>query len=327
MKFSIVTPAAAHVRSGNHNTAARWAKLLRELGHRVKVEREWSVDDAELLIALHARKSHSSIARFAAAYPERPLIVALTGTDLYRDIDSDAEAQKSLQLATRLIVLHELGASALPAPLRSKVHVVYQSARKVPRPSQLASCFEVLVSGHLREEKDPFRAAAALRFLPPESRIRVTHIGAALSREYAAEARRWMAREPRYTWAGEVPQWRALRLLARSRILVVSSRMEGGANVVSEALANRIPVVASRIPGNVGMLGAQYRGYYPVGNERALAALLSRAETDRMFHRLLTRLCAARAYLTDPEHEQQALANAVSAAVAARLTAPLTKAA
>ena len=262
MNIAIVTPASAHSRSGNRNTAARWAKLLRELGHRVTVEVDWDGRDTDVMIALHAAKSHASIARFAERAPPRPLIVALTGTDLYRDIAVSAEAQKSLALATRLIVLQELGAAALEPPYRSKVHVVYQSARKVPRPPHLASCFEVLVSGHLRPEKDPFRAAAALRHVPPESRLRVTHIGAALTRKMAAEAKAWSARESRYTWMGEVPQGRALRMLARSRILVVSSKLEGGANVISEALANRVPVIASRIPGNVGMLGTQYRGYY-----------------------------------------------------------------
>src|SRR5581483_1901144 len=154
MKVSIVTPASAHARSGNHNTAARWAHLLRELGHRVVVEREWRGQECDAMIALHAKKSHSSIARFAAAFPERPLIVALTGTDLYRDIHSDASAQASLSIATRLIVLQELGGAAVPAAHRHKVDVVYQSARKVARPPHLASCFEVIVSGHLREEKD-----------------------------------------------------------------------------------------------------------------------------------------------------------------------------
>lgn len=327
MRIAIITPAAAHARSGNRNTASRWAKLLRELGHRVTVERDWSGGDADVMIALHAKKSHGSIARFAGRAAGRPLIVALTGTDLYRDILSDDDARDSLRLATRFIVLQELGAAALAAPLRPKVHVVYQSARKVPRQPHLASCFEVLVSGHLRIEKDPFRAAAALRHLSPESRIRVTHIGAALSREMAAEARTWMAREPRYTWLGEVPHWRSLRMLARSRLLVMSSRLEGGANVVSEALVNGVPVVASRIPGNVGMLGAKYPGYYASGDERALAQLLARAETDRVYYRLLARLCSARAELIDPRREQQALAEAIDSAVAAAVSAPLTKAA
>ena len=322
VKISIVTPAAMHARSGNRTTAARWSRLLRELGHEVVVEQQWRGGDADIMIALHARKSHESIARFSTTFPGRPLIVALTGTDLYRDIDADRDAQESLALATRLIVLQELGVKALPTALRGKARVVYQSARAVPRPARLASCFEVSVSGHLRDEKDPFRTAAALRFLPPESRIRVTHFGAALSREFAREARGWMARERRYLWLGEVAQWRALRLLGRSRVTVVSSRMEGGANVVSEAFANRVPVLASRIPGNVGMLGARYPGYFATADAQGLARLLTRAESDRSYYQLLVRACAARAELTDPERERGALAALLGDALGTRAARP-----
>jgi putative glycosyltransferase (TIGR04348 family) len=318
LRISIITPAAMHARNGNRNTATRWARLLRALGHRVSVEREWSGTPADLMIALHARRSHSSIERYAKSFPERPLVVVLTGTDLYRDIRTDPDAKRSLALARRLVVLQDCGVKELAAPLRAKTRVVYQSARAVPRQAPLASCFEVVVSGHLREEKDPFRAAAALAHLPSESRIRVTHIGAAMSAGMSVEARAWMTREARYRWLGEVPRWRALRLLARSRVMVLSSRMEGGANVVSEALALGVPVIASRIPGNVGMLGARYAGYYPVCDERSLAHMLHRAERDDAYYRALRRSCAARAFLVAPEREQAALGKLITEAAAAR---------
>ena len=282
--------------------------MLRALGHTVVVEQRWSGDASDLMIALHARRSHDSIRRFRAAHPQRPLVVALTGTDLYRDIESNPDAQASLEMATRLVVLQELGAKALPRTLRRKVSVVYQSAPAVTAPKALVSCFEVVVSGHLREEKDPFRAAAALALLPTASRIRVTHIGGALSREMEAQARGWMRREPRYRWLGELPRARALRVLARGRAMVISSRMEGGANVVSEALVAGVPVLASRIAGNVGMLGARYPAYFPVGDERALARLLARFESDAVYRERLRRACAARAARVTPARESAALA-------------------
>lgn len=307
MKIALVTPAGARSRYGNRTTAARWAGLLRGLGHEVRVEVTWSGIRVDAMIALHARRSHDSVRRFALTFPDQPLIVALTGTDLYRDIRFDAAAQDSLRLATRLVVLQDMGPCELAARLRAKTRIIYQSARPVHRLAPLKRCFEVCVSGHLRDEKDPFRTAAALRFLPAASRLRVTHIGGAMSPQMADEAREWMAREPRYRWLGELPHWKALKLLARSRVMVISSRMEGGANVVTEALTAGVPAIASRIPGNIGMLGADYAGYYTLEDEGALAELLWRAESDPGYYRLLKRQCAARRRLVTPRHETAAL--------------------
>ena len=307
MKIALVTPARPAAHSGNRNTAVRWARMLRGLGHAVSVQMSWDGRPADLMIALHARRSADSIARFAGAYPSRPLVLALTGTDLYRDIRSAAAARRSLRLATRMIVLQRMGLAELVPALRKKTRVIYQSTRAVRPQPALKTCFEVCISGHLREEKDPFRLAAALNYLPPQSRIRVTHLGAAMSRAMAVAARGWMAREPRYRWLGELPHWLALRRLARSRLMVISSRMEGGANVVTEALAAGVPVIASRIPGNLGMLGSGYRGYYPPGDERRLAALLWRAESDAGFYRLLRRQCSARRSLISPRREKHGL--------------------
>lgn len=307
MRITIVTPAGARSRYGNRNTAARWAQLLRELGHRVSVEIVWNGAAADMMIALHARRSHDSILRFARQHPGLPLIVALTGTDLYRDIRSSAQARESMQLATRMIVLQDMGLEELAPQMRRKTRVIYQSTRPIRRQPPLQSCFEISVSGHLREEKDPFRAAAALAFLPAQSRIRLTHIGGARTPEMAAAARKWADTAPRYRWLGERSHGEALRLLVRSRLMVISSIMEGGANVVSEALAAGVPVIASKIPGNIGMLGAGYAGYFPPGDEQALARLMWRAESDAVFYRRLKAQCRARKPLVNPRREKHGL--------------------
>ncbi len=307
MKISLVTPAGAGSRSGNRTTADRWARFLRELGHEVLVEEAWGGERTDLMIALHTRRSHPSISRYAAVHPDRPLVVVLTGTDLYRDIRFDQNAQDSLRLATRVVVLQEAGLAELEPRHRAKARVIYQSADPISPQPKAKTSFDVCVVGNLRAEKDPFRCALAARSLPSTSRIRITHAGKAQSEEFAGRARALASAEPRYRWLGEVPRWRVRRLLSRAHLLVQSSVMEGGANAVAEALAAGVPVIASRIAGNVGMLGEDYPGYYPVGDERALALLLERTETDAAFRELLGARCAARRPLTLPEREREAL--------------------
>ncbi|QIN83584.1 TIGR04348 family glycosyltransferase [Rubrobacter tropicus] len=311
MKISLVTPAGAGSRSGNRATAERWARFLRQEGHEVLVEVAWGGEVSDLMIALHTRRSRHSIKRYAAAHPDHPLIVVLTGTDLYRDIRVDEGARESLGLATRVVVLQEAGLAELEPHHRAKARVIYQSAEPIRPQPRAKTFFDVCVVGNLRAEKDPFRCALAARLLPPASRVRITHVGKAHSEEFADRAAALASSEPRYRWLGEVPRWRVRRLLSRVHLLVQSSIMEGGANAVAEALAAGVPVIASRIAGNVGMLGEDYPGYYPVGDESALALLLERTETDVAFHELLEARCAARRPLTLPERERGALGGLV----------------
>jgi putative glycosyltransferase (TIGR04348 family) len=308
MRIAIVTPAGKQSKSGNRNTAVRWAGFLRGQGHRVSVEVDWDGRAADLMIALHARKSHASIRSFVDAYPDRPLVLALTGTDLYRDIRTDSEAQWSMQVADRMIVLQDMGLKELTPTMRRKTRVIYQSAQPMTRQPPLVSCFEVCVIGHLREEKDPFRCALALAHVDDGSRIRVTQLGRAMSEDMERQARALMESEPRYRWLGEVPHWRARRVLARSRLMVISSRMEGGANVVCEALACGVPVIASKVSGNVGMLGRDYAGYYPLGDTAALARLLDRTERDAAFLKKLAAQCRTRRPLVSAARERAGLA-------------------
>jgi putative glycosyltransferase (TIGR04348 family) len=259
------------------------------------------------MVALHARRSADSIERFHRKHPDAPLIVVLTGTDLYSDINTSNAARKSLEFASRLILLQPLGIKELPRHVRRKSRVIYQSLERPPKkvPS-LKRLFEICVLGHLRPVKDPFRAAMAVRSLPLSSCIRVIHLGAALTHAMAVRARMEMQRNPRYRWLGEVPRAKTLRILARSRLLVLTSRLEGGANVVSEALAAGVPIVSSRIAGSVGILGSDYPGYFPVGDTRALAAMLGRAECDRRFYRSLKDHCRRQARLVTPARERRA---------------------
>ena len=309
-RIVIVTPAAAGARSGNRHTALRWASLLRGAGHRVRVVAQWQGEPCDTLVALHARRSHGSIVRFRQERPGKRLVVVLTGTDLYRDLPGSADARQSLQLADRVVVLQEAALRELGDAIRRKARVVYQSADPKLRHAPPDGRFRVAVIGHLRGEKDPMRTALALEHLRAEQ-VEVVHLGAALDPAIGAEAQRWMAREPRYRWLGSVTHSRALAWLARSHVLVVSSAMEGGANVIAEAARVGTPVIASRVSGNVGMLGRDYPGYFPLYQEKRLAGLLARAATDKGFYRRLKQCLLKRRPLFAPAAERKALIAAI----------------
>jgi putative glycosyltransferase (TIGR04348 family) len=314
MKIALVTPAGPGTRSGNRHTALRWAAFLRKAGHRVSLSVQWSGEDgAEAMLALHARRSHSSIKAFP---PGKPLVVALTGTDVYRDIRQSSEAKESLDLAHRLIVLQPKAAEELPATLRKKVRVVVQSSSTTLTHRPVKARFRVCVIGHLREEKDPLRALLALQLLAEERSIELIHLGAPLDPALAEQAKTGMEHEPRYRWLGSVPHARALRWLASSHAMVISSRMEGGANVVCEALRIGVPVLASRISGNIGLLGSRYGGYFRVGDERALARLLMRAASDVGFYRSLKVQVRKLRSVVAPQAEARALLSVMRDATA-----------
>lgn len=308
MKIGMITPAPPGSNYGNRVTAVRWAKMLRKLGHQVSIAGKYDEQPFALLIALHARRSSSSIKRWKRKNPDAPLIVALTGTDLYRDIPSNTHAEQSLKLADRIVVLQPRALKELTLSLRKKARVIYQSVEaKSVRPKRRTArrAFEVCIVGHLRAVKDPFRAALASRLLPATSGIRIRQIGQAMTKQMRGKARDEMKINPRYRWLGALSRARALRRLAESDLCVISSRMEGGANVLSEAIVAAIPVLASRIDGNVGILGPDYPGLFPVGDTRALARLMARAETDSKFLEGLQKRIRKLAPLFDPAKEKE----------------------
>ncbi|VXA94779.1 selenoneine biosynthesis selenosugar synthase SenB [Massilia sp. 9I] len=309
----IVSPASERDNNGNWQTASRWMRCLRG-AHAVAVAGGWTPADPapDLLIALHARRSAAALAAFSTSFPERPSVLVMTGTDLYRDIASDPDAQSSLLHATSLVLLQPAGLALLPAPLRAKARVIFQSAPSL-RPhihAEAARFADICMIGHLRAEKDPltFIRAAGLVTHPA---VRLLHIGGALDPALGQAAVDAQAANPRYRWLGALPHAKARQRLKRCRAMVIASSMEGGANVIIEAVTSGVPVLASDINGNRGMLGEDYAGYFAPGDAAALARLVDRLLNDAPFDALLRRQCAARAALFAPNAEQAALRDLV----------------
>jgi putative glycosyltransferase (TIGR04348 family) len=284
----LVTPALADANNGNWQTAARWARMLSS-HYQVRIAQAFDGSPADGLLALHARRSAEAVAAFARACPGKPIVLALTGTDLYRDIQADASAKASLKRAHRLVVLQEAGLQALPAPLRPKARVCAQSATLQRRLAKPADRLRAVMVGHLRAEKDPQTAFDAARLLRERMDIRLLHIGRSLEPEWGQAAEALSLEDQAYGWLGELPHDETLAHIRLAHVLVHPSRIEGGAHVVIEAIRSGTPVLASRIDGNVGLLGEDYAGYFPVGDAQALAALLMRARDDNTFLPTLNR--------------------------------------
>ncbi len=312
MRIGIVTPAPPGSHYGNRVTAVRWARILRKLDHRVSIHQTYDGQTLDLLIALHARRSAASVTRFRRKYPGAPIVIALTGTDLYSDIRTSRQARESLEMADRIIVLQPMALKELRGTHKKKARVIYQSVDeaglKADGKRKLNRDFDVCVIGHLRPVKDPFRAALASRLLPSASGVRVLQVGRAMSRAMTQRARSEMKINCRYRWLGELPPARTSRILANSRICIVSSRIEGGANILSEAIVASVPVLASRVAGNVGILGDDYPGLFPFGDTQALAQLITRAETNPEFPAELRARLKKLAALFGPLREQKAWA-------------------
>lgn len=313
--IAIISPALANANNGNWQTASRWQRYLRQR-YRVSIALQWDGQPADVMIALHARRSASSVAAFAERHPFAPAIVVLTGTDLYRDLQFDADARRSLQLAARLVVLQSAGLNALEPTFRTKAQVIYQSSRslKPASRSSAARSFDVIMIGHLRDEKDPItymRAAAQIT----DHDLRMIHVGGATDAALGAQAESTQHDHPRYQWRGNLPHTATRQLLKLSDLMVITSKMEGGANVIIEAVTSGVPVLASDISGNRGMLGEDYAGYFPVGDSNALARLIEQARNNTSFLARLRAQCAARAHLFDPAREKAAVLELVDNAL------------
>lgn len=311
-RVAIISPALAAANNGNWQTARRWAAFLRA-GHRVELRVDWHARDGfdgdpsarpDVLVALHARRSGEAVARAVEA--GIPLALVMTGTDLYRDLETDPVAQRSVGIADRVVCLQAHGPRSLPAKVRPRTVVIEQSSPTRRALAPRRRTVDLLLVGHLRPEKDPMTAVRALARLPDPA-LRLVQVGgvseAGCGEAFAAAA----AADPRIERHGSVPHAVARRLIARGRVLLLPSTMEGGANVLIESVTCGVPVLVSRIPGSLGLLGDDYPGVFPVGDDAALAALIVRCRDEPGFLASLQAHCAAVAPRFAPARERAAV--------------------
>lgn len=268
---------------------------------QVTIAPSWSGAPFGVMLALHVRRSAGCIARWANAQGESSaapgLAVVLTGTDLYRDIQTDAAAQASLAYAEQLVVLQECALEARPTAVRSKTCVIFQSATPWQTAVKPKGHLRAVMVGHLRDEirRKPFLPPHACSKTKPTS----SSITLAIRWMLIWAGRHWPAPPKALTTAGWAGCHMKPRAAASSaRMLVHTSRMEGGAHVLMEAICSDTPVLASKIAGNVGMLGAEYAGYFEHGDAQRLADLLHRFRAAQAnydgFYSLLQAQCAQR---------------------------------
>ena len=313
----IVSPALADANNGNWQTARRWQRLLAP--HQVRIVRQWPGDNPaahaqarqdEVMLALHARRSAEAVQAWYAQHGQRGLGLALTGTDLYRDIAHDPHAQRSLTLAKSLVVLQGLGPKSLPHQHQEKTRVIYQSSSTRQTLPKTTRHLRIVMVGHLRDEKDPRTLMETARLLCPGSGILIDHIGAPLDPTLGQAARATQARCPHYRWLGALSHRETLQRIQRAHLLVHTSRLEGGAHVLMEAICSGTPVLASRIDGNLGLLGEDYDGLFEAGDAPGLVDLLLRCRVHTHQNPLMAHLshqCASRAHLFEPQAERTAL--------------------
>lgn len=315
MRIALITPALQAANNGNWQTAQRWAAFL-SVTHAVDlastvIDLPLALATYDAMIALHARRSADPVARFAEQCPHKPLIVVLTGTDLYRDIATDTSAQQSLQLAGTLVVLQSAGLKHLPPALQAKARVIVQSSPRAEHLAHSEQHLRVCVVGHLRAEKSPetvFAVAAALT--QHKSNIHISQAGKALKPQFEAQAKHTQVSCPNhYTWLGSLSHAESTALIARSDVLFHPSQLEGGSLTIIEAVQSGTAVIASRVDGHIGLLGDDYLGYFEWGDANGAAQLLMRCAQDLEFMNTLLNQCQQRSALFDPETERQAVLN------------------
>lgn len=245
------------------------------------------------------------------------MVVALTGTDLYVDLPDDPDARWTLTAADHVITLQRAACervAAIAPDQANRCTVVHQSVDlDLPARSPVDDEVRVVVLAHARAVKDPLMAARAARLVPASSTIRIHHAGDVTDARWRSLVEAEQRTNPRYVWHGGLERTAAMELLASATVLACTSTSEGGANVVTEAIALGVPVVGTRIDGNTGLLGDDHPGLVEVGDDAELARLLTAVETEAGVLDALQARVDALAPVVTPQAERDALAGVLGA--------------
>ncbi len=294
--------------AGNTVTAQR---LARQLGE--SEEEKWAVKiitpqdelvQARCLIVLNAWRSRQVIERFQEKNPEASVVIILTGTDINHEKihDDQWEVRQTMAKVDRLVVLQAEAVKNLPVELKSKCEVILPSVNLPPGLKHQGSeggQFRVILAGRFRPEKRPELVLAACRDLPSNTELSLEWYGAMTSDQAA-----------HFSWKGEVCQQELWQEIALSDAFLNASSEEGGANAVCEAIALGVPVIASRISGNIGLLGRCYPGYFEEGE---LSSFLEKVSQDRVLYGEMKAAVIERQPLFDDRQESQAWRSLVRA--------------
>jgi glycosyltransferase involved in cell wall biosynthesis len=329
----IASPFGQKTQTGNWQTARRYADHLQDAGYSATLLAEHDgrqpLPSCDVAIVLHARRSREVAAALTQA--ATPFAVVLTGTDLYADLQQpDTSAfdtcKQTIDEAHLVVTLQSRAAEVLVQILPQTAQKRRVIAQTVPLadPAHWAPIYNAnsgaaltwLISGHVRSEKDPLTGLAGFAQAFPRAHLadgsptHLTHVGGARdpSAVEALVAAASQLPTGSISLLGARPHEEAVGLMKTHHCLIQPSRVEGGALVISEAAAHRLPVLASRIDGHLGLLGEDYPGYFQVGDPTDLARLMRQfAESAAFRDELRSALIQNTLALTSPALEKSQL--------------------